>query len=110
MNFLENSEFYSLILEVNLDFSFYLKALPCILSKPCQNGATCTNDNIGGYKCSCVYGYTGTNCQYGMWSNFIWKVLWIFECVDWLDQWNLINKMIILLFYQKIKLKIKNIF
>jgi hypothetical protein len=28
----------------------------------CQNGGTCTNDNVGGYTCACVSGYTGTNC------------------------------------------------
>ncbi len=39
------------------------KALPCILNNPCQNGATCTNDNIGGYTCECATGYTGTNCD-----------------------------------------------
>ncbi len=42
-----------------------MKALPCILTSPCQNGATCTNNNLGGYACTCVNGYTGTNCQYG---------------------------------------------
>ena len=42
-----------------------LKALPCVLSSPCQNGAACTNNNIGGYSCACVSGYMGTNCQYG---------------------------------------------
>ena len=42
----------------------FLKALPCILSNPCQNGAPCTNNNLGGYTCTCVTGYTGTNCQY----------------------------------------------
>ena len=41
------------------------KALPCILSNPCQNGATCTDDNQGGYTCSCKPGYTGVNCQIG---------------------------------------------
>ena len=44
---------------------FYKKALPCILTAPCQNGAACTDDNIGGYTCTCASGYTGTNCQYG---------------------------------------------
>jgi len=42
------------------------KALPCILTGPCQNGATCTNDYLGGYTCKCVFGYTGTNCEYGI--------------------------------------------
>ena len=42
------------------------KALPCILANPCLNGAACTNNNLGGYTCTCASGYTGTNCQYGM--------------------------------------------
>jgi len=48
--------------------SFFISihlALPCILTAPCQNGAMCTNNNLGGYTCSCTAGYTGTNCQYG---------------------------------------------
>ena len=43
-----------------------MKGLPCILIGPCQNGATCNNDYIGGYYCTCAYAYTGTNCQYGI--------------------------------------------
>lgn len=31
---------------------------------PCQNGATCT-DIVNDYKCRCVAGYTGNNCQTG---------------------------------------------
>ena len=42
------------------------KALPCILTSPCQNGATCTNNNLGGYSCTCLTGFTGTNCQFGI--------------------------------------------
>ena len=41
------------------------QALPCVLISPCKNGAKCTNDNLGGYSCTCATGYTGTNCQYG---------------------------------------------
>ncbi|WP_437785513.1 calcium-binding EGF-like domain-containing protein [Sorangium sp. So ce1097] len=29
---------------------------------PCQNGSTCVND-AGGYTCTCLPGYTGTNCE-----------------------------------------------
>jgi len=32
--------------------------------EPCQNGATCTNQ-IGGYKCDCVQGFTGEKCEKG---------------------------------------------
>ena len=48
---------------------FLEKALPCELNSPCQNGATCTDDNVGGYACTCATGYTGTNCQYGTYPN-----------------------------------------
>lgn len=36
---------------------------PCQRHTPCQDGATCTNNGYGGYRCTCVAGYTGTNCQ-----------------------------------------------
>ena len=31
---------------------------------PCQNGGTC-NDGINSYKCECVSGFNGTNCENG---------------------------------------------
>ena len=31
-------------------------------SSPCQNGGTCTDD-VNGYKCVCVEGYTDDNCE-----------------------------------------------
>ena len=35
----------------------------CSLLRPrCENGATCLNV-LGGYKCVCAPGYTGTNCE-----------------------------------------------
>ena len=38
--------------------------MPCDLNPTqCQNGATCTNDNMGGYTCVCENGYTGTDCE-----------------------------------------------
>ncbi len=63
-----------LVISLNFNGKLFLKsekilkktqALPCILTAPCQNGATCTNDNVGGYACSCLTGYTGINCQFG---------------------------------------------
>ncbi|XP_027057315.1 oncoprotein-induced transcript 3 protein-like, partial [Pocillopora damicornis] len=35
---------------------------PCKASRPCQNGATCVNQN-GGYTCLCKPGYQGKNCE-----------------------------------------------
>ena len=49
---------------------FLTKALPCILSNPCVYGSTCTNNNLSGYSCSCLTGYTGTNCQYRKFVSF----------------------------------------
>lgn len=34
------------------------------LSNPCHFGANCS-DRINGYECSCLAGYTGTNCETG---------------------------------------------
>ena len=33
-------------------------------SSPCQNDGTCT-DQVNGYACACVAGYTGADCQTG---------------------------------------------
>ena len=35
-------------------------------NNPCQNGATCNqnfNSYINSYTCTCLSGYSGTNCQ-----------------------------------------------
>jgi hypothetical protein len=40
-------------------------ALPCTLTKPCQNNAACGDNNLGGYTCTCITGYNGVNCEYG---------------------------------------------
>jgi len=37
---------------------------PCKASKPCQNGATCVNNN-GDYNCLCKPGFQGRNCEQG---------------------------------------------
>lgn len=35
---------------------------PC-QSEPCKNGASCTEDNRGDYRCTCAPGYTGVHCE-----------------------------------------------
>ena len=34
-------------------------------SDPCMNGATC-NDEVNKYRCTCVTGYAGYNCNAGV--------------------------------------------
>ena len=58
-------KYLTFIIPVSNAFLLQKQALPCILSNPCQNGATCANDYTGGYTCACASGYTGTTCQYG---------------------------------------------
>ena len=35
------------------------------LSNPCMHGATCI-DGVNSYRCTCLQGYTGINCETGM--------------------------------------------
>ncbi|XP_078491337.1 delta-like protein [Ciona intestinalis] len=35
----------------------------CERHRPCRNGATCINNLLGGFKCICPTGLTGTTCQ-----------------------------------------------
>jgi hypothetical protein len=39
---------------------------PCEMLKPCENNASCTDDNTTsvGYVCSCLSYFNGTQCQY----------------------------------------------
>ena len=44
-------------------------------TNPCNNGATCT-DGINAYTCTCLVGYTGTDCQTGIFNKnyfFLYK-------------------------------------
>jgi hypothetical protein len=43
--------------------STILDTVPCSRRSPCPSGATCINDGLGGYTCSCPPGYTGGTCQ-----------------------------------------------
>ena len=45
-----------------------VSSLPCDMLHPCQNSGTCTNTNTSAtttttYKCLCVQGFAGTNCE-----------------------------------------------
>ena len=41
---------------------YFVDLNPC-RGNPCLNGATCYNDNHGGYTCACASGYQGRNCS-----------------------------------------------
>ena len=41
-------------------------------NNPCNNSATCT-DGINSYSCTCLAGYTGTDCQTGMKNYLYWE-------------------------------------
>ena len=43
---------------------FFVDINDCI-PVPCQNGGSCT-DEVNGYTCTCLAGYTGADCQIGL--------------------------------------------
>jgi hypothetical protein len=43
-------------------------------SNPCENGGSCT-DNVNGYSCTCIGGYTGINCETGTFFNITYLTL-----------------------------------
>lgn len=45
-------------------FLFFTDVNGCS-SSPCKNGATCVNE-VKAYKCLCVAGYTGVDCETGV--------------------------------------------
>ena len=47
------------------DTNFYSVDIDECNSNPCQNDATC-NDGGNGYICTCPTGYTGPDCETGM--------------------------------------------
>jgi hypothetical protein len=44
---------------------FFVSDIDECMSDPCQNNGTCT-DQINAYKCQCVLGFNGTNCENSM--------------------------------------------
>lgn len=47
---------------------------PCE-SEPCQNGGTCVNNEDGTYKCECLTGWIGKNCDLRKYSESLWECL-----------------------------------
>lgn len=45
-------------------FEFFTTDIDECKSTPCKNGATCV-DGVDSYKCQCVAGYDGDNCENG---------------------------------------------
>ena len=37
--------------------------IPCERQSPCQNEASCQDNGEGGYTCTCLAGWEGTNCD-----------------------------------------------
>jgi len=46
-------------------------------STPCQNSGNCVNQ-VNGYSCTCVAGYTGPMCQIGMFFNVFYSLQTLF--------------------------------
>ena len=52
-----------IILYINM-YDNFVPAITYCDAYPCKHGATC-RDQIGGFNCDCVYGYTGGICETG---------------------------------------------
>ena len=49
-----------------IHFCVFITEIIACASDPCQNGATCFDNNGGsGYACLCTAGFEGTNCETG---------------------------------------------
>ena len=48
-------------------FSFFGVDVNECTSKPCVNGGSC-HDNVNAYRCLCLGGFTGSQCQIGMYN------------------------------------------
>ncbi|XP_022239749.1 brevican core protein-like [Limulus polyphemus] len=46
----------------NVYYDVWVNKLSCT-ENPCKNGATCLDDSSGLYKCICLFGFTGYNCE-----------------------------------------------
>ena len=50
------------------NFPMFVLDLNMCRHQPCRNGGTCLNTSPGNYKCYCLPGFSGKNCERG---NFI---------------------------------------
>ena len=64
-------------------FPLYFSDVNECAPAPCQNGATCV-DLVGRYRCDCVTGYSGNNCETS--TNFISLINVVIRVYDILDQ------------------------
>ena len=62
MHFGLNKMFILLLIIATLAKEGYTQT--CCDSSPCLNGGTCYAQAGGSYVCSCIYGYSGVNCQF----------------------------------------------
>jgi hypothetical protein len=60
---------------------------PCA-DQPCQNGGTCNDDGVGGYTCTCVAGFQGTQCETNIDDCAINPCLNGGTCVDGIDSFS----------------------
>ena len=56
-------DMYTPCMEVHKTSKLISLDLSCEQEAPCLNGGNCTNDAGGGYFCSCLPAYNGTNCE-----------------------------------------------
>ena len=61
-----NAELKFILLQTTILINYIADIVEC-LSNPCQNGGTCNEgpSGPGGYTCTCVAGYAGSECQSG---------------------------------------------
>jgi len=51
--------------DINFSASHIVSHFTNVFSDPCWNGGHCT-DGLGSYVCTCMQGFTGDSCQYGL--------------------------------------------
>lgn len=49
---------------------------PCLSQNPCRNGADCVPLQLGRYKCKCLPGWNGLNCEHNI-GTFLFYLIFI---------------------------------